>query len=67
MFHKRRRHVSTRDLNSTERHIVARHGEESLHGYIDAEGTGSLAAFIALVSNSADRFSGGARSQLSYY
>lgn len=39
---------SARDLNSTERHIVARHGEESLHSYIDAEGTGSLAAFIAL-------------------
>lgn len=58
---------STRDLNSTERHIVARHGEESLHGYIDAEGTGSLAAFIALVSNGGDRFSGGARSQLSHY
>lgn len=30
---------SARDLNSKrERHIVTRHGEESLHSYIDAEG-----------------------------
>lgn len=58
---------SARDLNSTARHIVARHGEESLHSYIDAGGTGSLAAFIALVSNGRDRFSGGARSQLSHH